>query len=105
MPEKRHTLTPRNVARAHTATATTIQPTDVPDYATYCGSPAAYYTACARLGATPTNTITLATPTTTTTMNYDSCPLRRAVKRAGEGMGYEYHEGWDSYNMPGIKLF
>ncbi|KAH6876515.1 hypothetical protein B0T10DRAFT_465097 [Thelonectria olida] len=105
MPVKRQPLTARNIARAHTAAVTTIWPTDVPNYATYCDSPSAYYRACSRAGVTPATTTTLATPTKTITTNYDACPVRRVVKRAGEHMGCEYDEGWDSYNMPGIKLF
>ncbi|KAF7549365.1 hypothetical protein G7Z17_g6442 [Cylindrodendrum hubeiense] len=85
-------------------TATTISPTIVPPYATYCPTAAAYYSACSRAGVTPFTT-TLETPTSTVTVNTDDCYMRRMVKRGGESLGYEFEEGWDGYNMPGIKLF
>lgn len=85
-------------------TATTIQPTMVPPYATYCESAAAYFSACSRAGVTPVIT-TLETPTSTVTVTTDDCYGRRMVRRGGEALGYEFEPGWDGYNMPGIELF
>ncbi|KPM43938.1 hypothetical protein AK830_g2576 [Neonectria ditissima] len=105
LPVKRRSLNDL-AARAVAAgpTATTINPTVVPSYATYCDSPSAYYSACSRAGATPAVT-TLSTATTTTTITTEICPVRSIAKRAGEAVGYEYEDGWDSYNMPAFKLF
>ncbi|KAF5664982.1 hypothetical protein FHETE_6842 [Fusarium heterosporum] len=85
-------------------TATTIQPTDVPTYATYCDSPSDYYEACSEAGITGFTT-TLPTPTTSTSSTITDCPMRKMAKRAGEAVGYKYEENWEAYNMPGYKLF
>jgi hypothetical protein len=85
-------------------TATTIQPTEVPAYATYCDSPEAYYAACSEAGITAFTT-TLPTPTTSTSTTVSDCPAKRLVRRAGEHMGYEFEENWDAHIMPGYKLF
>ncbi|KAF5000923.1 hypothetical protein FGRMN_1380 [Fusarium graminum] len=85
-------------------TATTIQPTGVPTYATYCDSPSDYYEACFEAGITGFTT-TLPTPTTSTSSTVTDCPMRKMAKRAGEAVGYKYEENWEAYNMPGYKLF
>ncbi|RGP76882.1 hypothetical protein FLONG3_4965 [Fusarium longipes] len=85
-------------------TATTIQPTEVPTYATYCDSPEAYYEACSEAGVTAFTT-TLPTETSTTETTVTDCGARKMVKRAGEAMGYEFEDNWEAYNMPGYKLF
>lgn len=85
-------------------TATTIQPTEVPTYATYCDSPSDYYEACSEAGITGFTT-TLPTPTSTDETTVTDCPMRRMAKRAGEAVGYKYEENWDAYNMPGYRLF
>ncbi|KAF4341214.1 hypothetical protein FBEOM_4872 [Fusarium beomiforme] len=86
-------------------TATTIQPTDVPAYATYCDSPEAYYAACSDAGITGFTTTLIATPTSTSTTTVSDCPAKRLVRRAGEHMGYEFEDNWDAHIMPGYKLF
>ncbi|KAJ4247417.1 hypothetical protein NW762_013092 [Fusarium torreyae] len=85
-------------------TATTIQPTEIPQYATYCDSSESYYEACSRAGITGFTT-TLTTPTSTSETTITDCPGRRLVRRAGEAMGYEFEDNWDAYNMPGYRLF
>ncbi|KAF4947801.1 hypothetical protein FGADI_10134 [Fusarium gaditjirri] len=85
-------------------TATTIQPTEVPAYATYCDSPEAYYAACSEAGITAFTT-TLPTTTTSTSTTVSDCPAKRLVRRAGEHMGYEFEDNWDAHIMPGYKLF
>ncbi|CVL05274.1 uncharacterized protein FMAN_10865 [Fusarium mangiferae] len=50
--------------RAEGEAATTIFPSGVPAYATYCDSPSAYYEACSELGVTAFTT-TIPEPTTT----------------------------------------
>ncbi|KAI1051737.1 hypothetical protein LB506_003795 [Fusarium annulatum] len=52
------------VRRAEGEAATTIFPSGVPAYATYCDSPSAYYEACSELGVTAFTT-TIPEPTTT----------------------------------------
>ncbi|KAG8671989.1 hypothetical protein FPOAC1_005248 [Fusarium poae] len=85
-------------------TATTIQPTNIPAYATYCDSPEAYYDACSEAGITAFTT-TLPTGTSTTETTVTDCPGRKMAKRAGQAMGYEFEDNWEAYNMPGYKLF
>ncbi|KAH7001453.1 hypothetical protein EDB80DRAFT_92748 [Ilyonectria destructans] len=107
LPVKRQPLNANVVGRAELtpgATATTITPTMVPSYATYCASAAAYYSACSRAGITAVTT-TLETPTSTVTTTSDDCPMRRMVKRSGEAMGYEFEDGWDRNIMPGIRIY
>jgi hypothetical protein len=55
------------VRRAEGEAATTILPTGIPAYATYCNSPSAYYEACSELGVTAFTT-TIPEPTTTETI-------------------------------------
>ncbi|KAF5716209.1 hypothetical protein FMUND_6469 [Fusarium mundagurra] len=55
------------VRRAEGEAATTIFPTGVPAYATYCDSPSAYYEACSEFGVTAFTT-TIPEPTTTETI-------------------------------------
>ncbi|KAF4420509.1 hypothetical protein FACUT_11163 [Fusarium acutatum] len=57
------------VRRAEGEAATTILPTDIPAYATYCDSPSAYYEACSQFGITAFTT-TIPEPTTTETITY-----------------------------------
>ncbi|XEU97463.1 hypothetical protein FSHL1_002749 [Fusarium sambucinum] len=52
------------VRRAEGEAATTIFPTDIPTYATYCDSPEAYYEACSQFSITAFTT-TIPEPTTT----------------------------------------
>ncbi|KAF5632246.1 uncharacterized protein FTJAE_7578 [Fusarium tjaetaba] len=52
------------VRRAEGEAATTIFPTDIPAYATYCNNPSAYYEACSQFGVTAFTT-TIPEPTTT----------------------------------------
>ncbi|KAJ3520317.1 hypothetical protein NM208_g13758 [Fusarium decemcellulare] len=103
-PTKRQVLNQLTARAEGEPTATTIYPTAVPTYATYCDSPEAYYSACSQAGITPSTT-TLPTPTTTKVVTTPACPMRRMVKRGGEAMGYEFEDGWDAYNMPGYRLF
>ncbi|KAF5009168.1 hypothetical protein FDECE_4612 [Fusarium decemcellulare] len=103
-PTKRQVLNQLTARAEGQPTATTIYPTVVPAYATYCDSPEAYYSACSQAGITPSTT-TLPTPTTTKVVTTPACPMRRMVKRGGEAMGYEFEDGWDAYNMPGYRLF
>ncbi|KAG5744790.1 hypothetical protein H9Q70_012513 [Fusarium xylarioides] len=55
------------VRRAEGEAATTIFPTGVPGYATYCDSPSAYYEACSEFGVTAFTT-TIPEPTTIETI-------------------------------------
>ncbi|TPX16978.1 uncharacterized protein E0L32_003540 [Thyridium curvatum] len=87
------------------AGATTIEPTEVPTYATYCKSASAYYSACSCAGVTAVTT-TLPTPTSyTSTTTVSICPAKRAVKRAAGVFGYEMAEDFDHVQWDGIKLF
>jgi hypothetical protein len=79
------------------AAATTISPSVTPTYASY-------FSACSCAGVTASTT-TLTTPVTTVTEEPGACFVKRAVKRAGEAMGYEFDERWDDHDLPGIKLF
>ncbi|KAH7146205.1 hypothetical protein EDB81DRAFT_947225 [Dactylonectria macrodidyma] len=104
MPTGRQTINHLVGRAAGLPTATTIEPTNTPTYATYCASASEYFSACSRNGVTASVT-TLPTPTTTVTVTTDDCYARRMVKRGGEALGYEFEPGWDGYNMPGIELF
>ncbi|KAF4498959.1 hypothetical protein FAGAP_4868 [Fusarium agapanthi] len=55
------------VRRAEGEAATTIFPTNIPAYATYCDSPSAYYEACSQFGVTAFTT-TIPEPTTIETI-------------------------------------
>ncbi|KLP10420.1 uncharacterized protein Y057_2023 [Fusarium fujikuroi] len=84
--------------------ATTIFPTETPAYATYCDSAEGYYDACSRAGVTAITT-TLTTPTETETSEEGACRAASLVKRAGEGLGYQFEDDWDVIRMPGWRYF
>ena len=99
---------PSQPEKRQNAGATTITPTAVPAYATYCSSASAYYSACSCAGATPVTT-TLATPTytdteTVVTTTSSVCPYKRMVRRGLEAMGYEVDEHYDAIYYTGIRL-
>ncbi|KLO78958.1 uncharacterized protein LW93_4281 [Fusarium fujikuroi] len=84
--------------------ATAIFPTETPAYATYCDSAEGYYDACSRAGVTAITT-TLTTPTETETSEEGTCRAASLVKRAGEGLGYQFGDDWDVIRMPGWRNF
>ena len=83
--------------------ATTITPTVVPTYATYCSSASAYYSACSCAGVTPVTT-TLPTPTETVYTTTSVCVAKRAIRRGLEALGYEVDEHFDAVYYPGIRF-
>ncbi|KAF5621109.1 uncharacterized protein FTJAE_11450 [Fusarium tjaetaba] len=84
--------------------ATTIFPTETPAYATYCDSAEEYYDACSSAGVTAMTT-TLPTPTESETDEGPGCRAASLVKRAGEGLGYQFEDEWDVIRLPGWRYF
>ncbi|KAF5628129.1 hypothetical protein F25303_10505, partial [Fusarium sp. NRRL 25303] len=82
------------VVRRQDPDATTVFPSETPAYATYCDSAEEYYEACSRAGVTAMTT-TLTTPTETETSEEGACRAASLVKRAGEGLGYQFEDDWD----------
>jgi len=50
-------------------------------------------------------TTTLPTPTETETEEEPACRGASMVKRAGEGLGYQFEDDWDVIRMPGWRYF
>lgn len=105
---KARSFPPSQPQKRQDAGATTITPTAVPAYATYCSSAAAYYSACSCAGATPVTT-TLETPTytdtaTIVTTTSEVCGAKRLVRKGLEAMGYEVDEHFDAIYYTGIRL-
>jgi hypothetical protein len=48
---------------------------------------------------------TLPTPTETETDEEPACRDASMVKRAGEGLGYQFQDDWDVIRMPGWRYF
>ncbi|KAJ4246354.1 hypothetical protein NW762_013705 [Fusarium torreyae] len=90
--------------RADDPTDTTIFPTSVPPYATYCDSPSDYYEACSEAGITAVTTTLPKPDTTTTTSTSDVCAPKSKFKRAVEYLGYTMSEDWDRAIFTGIAL-
>ncbi|RBQ71692.1 hypothetical protein FVER14953_13439 [Fusarium verticillioides] len=96
--------TNRQLVRRQDPDATTIFPTETPAYATYCDSAEDYYDACSSAGVTAMTT-TLPTPTESETDEEPACRAASLVKRAGEGLGYQFEDDWDVIRMPGWRYF
>ncbi|KAG9498208.1 hypothetical protein J7337_011103 [Fusarium musae] len=96
--------TNRQLVRRQDPDATTIFPTETPAYATYCNSAEDYYDACSSAGVTAMTT-TLPTPTESETDEEPACRAASLVKRAGEGLGYQFEDDWDVIRMPGWRYF
>ncbi|EWG55440.1 hypothetical protein FVEG_13439 [Fusarium verticillioides 7600] len=96
--------TNRQLVRRQDPDATTIFPTETPAYATYCDSVEDYYDACSSAGVTAMTT-TLPTPTESETDEEPECRAASLVKRAGEGLGYQFEDDWDVIRMPGWRYF
>ncbi|KAJ4123865.1 hypothetical protein NW765_006909 [Fusarium oxysporum] len=96
--------TNKQLVRRQDPEATTIFPSETPAYATYCDSAEEYYDACSSAGVTAVMT-TLPTPTKTETEEEPACRGASMVKRAGEGLGYQFEDDWDVIRMPGWRYF
>ncbi|KAL7759045.1 hypothetical protein ACKLNR_011472 [Fusarium oxysporum f. sp. zingiberi] len=96
--------TNKQLVRRQDPEATTIFPSETPAYATYCDSAEEYYDACSSAGVTAV-TITLPTPTETETEEEPACRGASMVRRAGEGLGYQFEDDWDVIRMPGWRYF
>ncbi|KAF5255966.1 hypothetical protein FOXYS1_13592 [Fusarium oxysporum] len=96
--------TNKQLVRRQDPEATTIFPSETPAYATYCDSAEEYYDACSSAGVTAVTT-TLPTPTKTETEEEPACRGASMVKRAGEGLGYQFEDDWDVIRMPGWRYF
>ncbi|KAG5743364.1 hypothetical protein H9Q70_013928 [Fusarium xylarioides] len=96
--------TNRQLVRRQDPDATTIFPSETPAYATYCDSAEDYYDACSSAGVTAITT-TLPTPTESETDEEPACRAASMVKRAGEGLGYQFEDDWDVIRMPGWRYF
>ncbi|KAF5598232.1 hypothetical protein FPCIR_3254 [Fusarium pseudocircinatum] len=96
--------TNRQLVRRQDPDATTIFPSETPAYATYCDSAEDYYDACSSAGVTAMTT-TLPTPTGSETDEEPACRAASLVKRAGEGLGYQFEDDWDVIRMPGWRYF
>ncbi|EXM19088.1 hypothetical protein RAB80_015027 [Fusarium oxysporum f. sp. vasinfectum] len=96
--------TNKQLVRRQDPEATTIFPSETPAYATYCDSAEEYYDACSSAGVTAVTT-TLPTPTETETEEEPACRGASMVKRAGEGLGYQFEDDWDVIRMPGWRYF
>ncbi|KAG5766096.1 hypothetical protein H9Q72_005846 [Fusarium xylarioides] len=96
--------TNRQLVRRQDPDATTIFPSETPAYATYCDSAEDYYDACFSAGVTAVTT-TLPIPTESKTDEEPACRAASMVKRAGEGLGYQFEDDWDVIRMPGWKYF
>ncbi|EXK87539.1 hypothetical protein FOQG_08886 [Fusarium oxysporum f. sp. raphani 54005] len=96
--------TNKQLVRRQDPEATTIFPSETPAYATYCDSAEEYYDACSSAGVTAVTT-TLPTPTETETEEEPACRGASMVKRAGEGLGYQFEDDWDVIRMPGWRHF
>ncbi|KAI7758965.1 hypothetical protein LZL87_009960 [Fusarium oxysporum] len=96
--------TNKQLVRRQDPEATTILPSETPAYATYCDSAEEYYDACSSAGVTAVTT-TLPTPTESETDEEPACRAASMVKRAGEGLGYQFDDDWDVIRMPGWRYF
>ncbi|EXL98207.1 hypothetical protein FOIG_09761 [Fusarium odoratissimum NRRL 54006] len=96
--------TNKQLVRRQDPEATTIFPSETPAYATYCDSAEKYYDACSSAGVTAVTT-TLTTPTETETEEEPACRGASMVKRAGEGLGYQFEDDWDVIRMLGWRYF
>ncbi|KAF5694765.1 hypothetical protein FDENT_893 [Fusarium denticulatum] len=96
--------TNKQLVRRQDPDATTIFPSETPAYATYCDSAEEYYDACSSAGVTAVTT-TLPTPTESETEEEPACRAASLVKRAGEGLGYQFEDDWDVIRMPGWRYF
>ncbi|KAM0547533.1 hypothetical protein ACHAPJ_010277 [Fusarium lateritium] len=104
MPTAWATPQPMIRRRADDPTDTTIFPTSVPPYATYCDSPSDYFEACSEAGVTAVTTTLPEPDTTTTTSTSDICAPKSKFKRAVEYLGYTMSEDWDRAIFTGIAL-
>lgn len=95
---------PKITKRADGPTDTTIFPTEVPSYATYCDSPEEYYEACSEAGVTAFTTTLPEPETTTTTSTSDGCAPLSLGKRGLEYLGYTVSEDWDRAIFTGVVL-
>ncbi|KAH7194744.1 hypothetical protein DER44DRAFT_815421 [Fusarium oxysporum] len=80
--------TNKQLVRRQDPEATTIFPSETPAYATYCDSAEKYYDAYSSAGVTA-----------------PACRGASMVKRAGEGLGYQFQDDWDVIRMPGWRYF
>ncbi|KAM0243947.1 hypothetical protein ACHAP5_006710 [Fusarium lateritium] len=95
---------PKITKRADDPTDTTIFPTDVPSYATYCDSPSEYYEACSEAGVTAFTTTLPEPDATTTTSTSNGCGPLSKMKRGIEYLGYTLSEDWDRAIFTGVVL-
>ncbi|RGP63995.1 hypothetical protein FSPOR_8323 [Fusarium sporotrichioides] len=95
---------PKITKRADDPTDTTIFPTIVPSYATYCDSPSEYYEACSEAGVTAFTTTLPEPDTTTTTSTSNGCGPLSKFKRGVEYLGYTLSEDWDRAIFTGVVL-
>jgi len=95
---------PKHTKRADDPTDTTIFPTEVPSYATYCDSPEEYYEACSEAGVTAFTTTLPEPDATTTTSTSDGCAPLSLGKRGLEYLGYTVSEDWDRAIFTGVVL-
>ncbi|KAH6949458.1 hypothetical protein HG530_014515 [Fusarium avenaceum] len=95
---------PKITKRADDPTDTTIFPTEVPSYATYCDSPSEYYEACSEAGVTAFTTTLPEPDATTTTSTSNGCGPLSKMKRGIEYLGYTLSEDWDRAIFTGVVL-
>ncbi|KAL6922705.1 hypothetical protein FSHL1_006668 [Fusarium sambucinum] len=95
---------PKITRRADDPTDTTIFPTEIPSYATYCDSPSEYYEACSEAGVTAFTTTLPEPDTTTTTSTSNGCGPLSKMKRGIEYLGYTLSEDWDRAIFTGVVL-
>ncbi|KAH7184757.1 uncharacterized protein B0J16DRAFT_122115 [Fusarium flagelliforme] len=95
---------PKITKRADDPTDTTIFPTEIPSYATYCDSPEEYFEACSETGVTAFTTTLDEPETSTTTSTSDGCAPLSLGKRGLEYLGYTVSEDWDRAIFTGVVL-
>ncbi|KAM0342495.1 hypothetical protein ACHAPU_009468 [Fusarium lateritium] len=95
---------PKITKRADDPTDTTIFPTEVPSYATYCDFPSEYYEACSEAGVTAFTTTLPEPDATTTTSTSNGCGPLSKMKRGIEYLGYTLSEDWDRAIFTGVVL-
>ena len=95
---------PKITKRADDPTDTTIFPTEVPPYATYCDSPSEYYEACSEAGVSAFTTTLSEPDASTTTQTSIGCRQLSNMKRGLEYLGYTVSEDWDRAIFTGVVL-
>ncbi|KAJ4006117.1 hypothetical protein NW752_001367 [Fusarium irregulare] len=95
---------PMITKRADDPTDTTIFPTEIPSYATYCESPEEYYEACSEAGVTAFTTTLPEPDTETTTSTSDGCGPKSLASRGLKYLGYTLSEDWDRAIFTGVAL-